>query len=175
VNALRRLGLPGVCGVVLLSLGPPACESSTSGHAGSDPDATARFGVFFGGQVQQRQELPFVLDTARQRQGFRVELSRPLQAPIELHWEISRPARRGSKQPFATPLGRVTELGSATLGAGQREFEHDVQFKPGDPLGLWNVRVVLGDRVLLDRAFDVYDSDQRRAAARRATPPDGGL
>jgi hypothetical protein len=158
--------------VFSLALVTGGCDSFTSARA---PEATAQFGVFFGGQLQRREELPFVLDASKQRQGFRVEMNEPLRAPTALEWELSRPARRAGNQAFAEPVGRVTELGKAELQSGQRRFEHDVVFKPGDPLGLWNIRVVLQGRVLLDRPFTVYDSQQRQAARRRTALPDAGL
>ncbi len=148
------------------------CESSSAPGAG----AKASFGIFYGGQVQQRKEIPFELDRTKQRQGFRIEFDPPLRSAAKVEWEISRPARRSS--PAATPSspdGRVTELGSTMLTQGQASFEEPLLFKPGDPLGLWNVRVVLGQRVLIDRAFLVYDASKRRHENRAARAPDAGL
>jgi hypothetical protein len=64
--------------VFSLALVTGGCDSFTSARA---PEATAQFGVFFGGQLQRREELPFVLDASKQRQGFRVEMNEPLRAP----------------------------------------------------------------------------------------------
>jgi hypothetical protein len=147
-------------------------ESASAASAG----ATASFGVFYGGQVQQRKEIPFELDRTKQRQGFRIQFDPPLQETAKIEWEISRPARRSS--PAATPSspdGRITELGSTMLAQGQARFEEPLWFKPGDPLGLWNVRVVLGPRVLIDRAFLVYDASKRRHENSAARAPDAGL
>ncbi len=156
-------------------LGATACttEPTTSAPAGA---RDVSFGVFYGGQIQERRELPFELDRAKQRQGFRIDFDPPLEERTEVSWEISRPARRSS--PAATPSspeGRVTELGKATLAAGQTRFEQPLHFRPGDPLGLWNIRVVVRERVLIDRPFLVYDAAARRRSNKSARLPDAGL
>lgn len=147
------------------------CDVRSDGQL---PVDRAAFGVFYGGQVQRRDELPFQLDTGRQRQGFRIELAAPLDSATEVHWEISRPSRAASAS-VAQPDGRVTEMRSATMAAGQTRFEQPLTFEPGDPLGLWNIRVVVGEQVLLDRPFWVYDAQARRSAQRAARLPDAGL
>jgi hypothetical protein len=145
--------------VLTLSLAGSGCDRTRADGA----EASAQFGIFFGGQIQQRQEIPFELDTTRQTQGFRVELDAPSDRDRTIAWEVARPSgsARGPR--------RVTVVGSATLGRGQRILEQTLPFEPGDPLGLWNVRVVLDDRVLLDRPFLVYDR-----ASRTRTRPDAG-
>lgn len=150
-----------------LKLGLAACLLALGcDEPASPPGAvrSARFGILFGGQVQQRDELPFELDRAKQQQGFRIELARPLDAPQTITWELSRPSgsRRGPE--------RITVLGRGEVAAGQTVFEQPIPFKPGDPLGLWNIRVVLGERVLIDRPFVVYDKGRRLSAH-----PDAGL
>lgn len=161
------------------SVGALAYALSLLGFGCQKPEASslveeARFGVFYGGQIQERSELPFELDAARQRQGFRVVLSRPLPEPSELFWEFSRPGRRKPNDPtLSRAEGRVTALGSATLSPGQQRFEEQLVFRPGDQLGLWNVRVWWGERVLIDRPFTVYDADARRLALESAG--DAGL
>jgi hypothetical protein len=44
-------------------------------------------------------------------------------------------------------------------------------FHPGDPLGVWNVRVVVRDKVVIDRPIEVFDAATRK----RQAPRDGGL
>jgi hypothetical protein len=158
---------------MLLTLALCACDPSTQ-PAESESVAKAEFGVFFGGQVQQREEIPFELDAARQQQGFRVVFQRPLEHARSLTWEISRPGRRKPGATYSHPDGRVTELGSSTLQAGRERVEQPLVFKPGDPLGLWNIRVVLDDQVLIDRPFTVYDAGRRKAAIKAARLPDAG-
>jgi hypothetical protein len=135
----------------------------------------ARFGIFYGGQIQERNELPFQLDATRQRQGFRIVLLEAFDDPVSIDWEISRPGAGAAKAGVSRPERRVSELGSATLQPGQLRFEQLLPFRPGDPLGLWNIRVVLGEHVLLDRPFNVYDEATRRAAIQAARVIDSGL
>lgn len=126
------------------------------------PIVEARLGVFFGGQVQERDEIPFELDRTRQSQGFRLDLSRVAPKPHHVRWEIERPPAR----PGAS---RVTALADAELRPEQTRFDQLIAFQPGDPLGLWNVRVLVDGEIVLDRAVVVYD-----AAARRRALGDGG-
>jgi hypothetical protein len=52
----------------------------------------------------------------------------------------------------------VIITGSAQIPEGELGFEKALQFQPGDPTGLWNVRVIIGDHVLIDRPFVVESS-----------------
>jgi hypothetical protein len=149
----RRLS---ICAAIL-------CVGACDPEKNAGSTVTAKFGVFFGGQIQERDEIPFELDPAKQTQGFRVELGAPAEQALPVQWEIARPDPGGNSR-------FVTVLGDGKLPAGQRRFEHTLRFKPGDALGLWNVRVVLEDRVLIDRPFAVYD----HAARRRLLEEDGG-
>ncbi|MEB2311465.1 MAG: hypothetical protein OZ921_13330 [Sorangiineae bacterium] len=126
------------------------------------PLVDARLGVFFGGQVQERDEIPFELDRTRQSQGFRLDLSRVEPKAHHVRWEIERP-------PGKPGARRVTALADADLRPEQARFDQLIAFQPGDPLGLWNVRVLLDGEIVLDRAILVYD-----AAARRRALADGG-
>ena len=55
------------------------------------PVARAELGVFFGGPVQERAEIPFTLDRNRQTQGFRLTFHRALSRPGEIRWEVDPP------------------------------------------------------------------------------------
>jgi hypothetical protein len=145
-----------LCAAVLFAV---ACDRERS----TEPAATAKFGVFFGGQIQEREEIPFELDPTKQTQGFRIELGAPAPGALPVHWEIARPDPEGNSR-------FVTVLGDGALPAGQNRFEQALRFKPGDALGLWNVRVVLDNRVLIDRPFTVYDHRIRQ----RLLEEDGG-
>ncbi len=138
---------------------------------------SAKFGVFFGGQIQERRELPFELDPAKQTQGFRIEFTEPLAAdtPVELRIDLPTRGRTGKKPPArsgAAPAEPAQAFVAATeiARAGQRLVEHPVPFHPGDPLGLWNVRAVVRGKVVLDRPVEVYDPIARE----RLAPPDAG-
>jgi hypothetical protein len=167
-SGLARLAL----GAFLATL--PGCRSAPP----TELVKSAKFGVFFGGQIQERRELPFELDPAKQTQGFRVEFSEPLAADtaVEFRIDTPSPSRSGKKKPArgdtaapepSAPLQAATEIARA----GETRFDHVTSFHPGDPLGLWNVRVVVRGKVVIDRAVEVYDP----AARERLTPTDGGI
>jgi hypothetical protein len=136
--------------------------------------ATAKFGVFFGGQIQERREIPFELDGAKQTQGFRVEFGTKLPAATDVEWRIDRPTpppRKTARRTAAAaepPKGPI--VGKERVRAGEDRFEQALRFEPGDPLGLWNVRVITQGRVVLDRAFELFDP----AARERGAVADGG-
>lgn len=134
--------------------------------------AAARFGIFFGGQIQERRDVPFELDTARQTQGFRVEFSAPLTESTAVEWQVDRPAARRAppRAGAGGSPGALVEKGSAIVRAGETRMERTLPFRPGDPLGLWNVRVVVRGKVVLDRPFEVYDA----AARQKLSEGDGG-
>jgi hypothetical protein len=142
-----------------------ACEPP---NAASKPLVRrAEFGVLFGGQIQERRELPFELDRSKQTLGFRVEFSDPLGADTDVEWRVLRPIQNSRVR--ASPHGKpqpVTEraslIGTETARAGETRLDRTVTFEPGDPLGLWNVRVVVRGKVVLDRPFEVFDAEERR-------------
>ena len=134
-----------------------ACWDTSSSRDARAP--VVEFGVFFGGQVQERSEIPFVLDSTRQTQGFRIQLAEPAPHDVGVQWELEMPA------PRVAGRGKtVAKLGEVTLRAGQSRLDQRLPFEPGDPLGLYNLRVILAGELVIDRAFEVYD----RAARRRA-------
>jgi hypothetical protein len=145
----RRAALAAVLGVGL-ALG---CSRA---KAPEGPVERAELGVFFGGQVQKRQEIPFTLDRTRQTQGFRITFREPLREPLEVRWEIDRPTTRGR--------GRAVELGDAQARVGQRILDQELVFEPGDALGTWNVRVFVAGRAVIDRPVLIYDAAARRRA-----------
>lgn len=106
----------------------------------------AEFGVFFGGQVQELQELAKELDPSRQQHGFRLTFRAPLARDLVVKWELSLPA---SDQ--AGP--RAALVGQAQAKAGQRMLEVPLAFRSSDPLGAWHARVTAGDQVVIDRDF----------------------
>jgi hypothetical protein len=156
--------------LLLSTLGVVACTRSNPHQA----QLTAEFGVYFGGQIQERRDIPFELDGTKQTHGFRVLFG---DAPAETHeitWQLSPPRFVKSKVGQATPSAGAPSAapsvlpsaasdlsGSALLQPGQREFSRAWTFKPGDPLGVWNVRITVDRRVLVDRPFLVYDAHGR--------------
>jgi hypothetical protein len=154
---------------------------SVVGSLGCDPPRPkelirrAEFGIFFGGQIQERRELPFELDKSKQTLGFRVEFSEPLRTDTDVEWRIDRPPRsargKANARSKAPPdVERAPIGGKDVARAGESRFDRTVSFEPGDPLGLWNVRVVVRGKVAVDRPFDVYDAAERQKESRA----DGG-
>ena len=129
-----------------------------------DPDPLverAAFGVFFGGQIQDRKELPFELDPAKQRSGIRIDFRAPLSRPVPVDWEISRPiSARGTKSDAGSE--QVVEVGDATARVGESRLDVPVSLRQGQVLGTWHVRVKVEARVVLDRDVLVFDPRERR-------------
>lgn len=153
-----------------LLLALPACAESRKTAA---PEPRARFGVFFGGQIQERREIPFELDRGKQTLGFRIEFPVPLTEDTRVEWRLSPPPPAGKIRGAAGTAPLVPEpriSASDVARAGETRFERTTPLEAGDPLGVWNARVVAGDRVLIDRPFEVYDA----AVRARATKGDGG-
>jgi hypothetical protein len=127
----------------------------------------AEFGVFFGGQVQTLDQIPFELDRARQTLGFRLEFSRALSVSIPIAWELDVPSRTNAAGAGKTArLGRALRRGSAQAPVGRTEFEQVLFFDPSDRLGTWNIRVRAGQSWVIDRPFLVYDADARTESNR---------
>jgi hypothetical protein len=134
---------------------------------------SAKLGVFFGGQVEERREIPFELDPGKQTQGFRVEFSEPLASETDVEWRIDTPKTSAAlrrKQATNTAPASATLSGKDIARAGETVLDHVLTFHPGDPLGLWNVRVVVRGKVVIDRPFEVYDASARK----RLTVRDAG-
>ena len=132
----------------------------------------AQFGIFFGGQLQEREQIPFELDQSKQTHGIRIEFREPPRRAVTVNWELDMPGTtRGVRDKQGRiGRGRLAKLGDATVRPGQKQFDQVLKFQPGDPLGLWNVRVVVDREVVIDRAFQVFD-----ARARRRRLEDAGL
>jgi hypothetical protein len=130
--------------------------------------ASAEFGVFFGGQIQERDQIPFSVDRTRQRQGFRLEFAKPLAAAVTVKWELDMPGTTRAVRDVTgrRGAGRLVKLGQADARAGARTFDQELPFVPGDPLGTWNLRVTVGGELVIDRPFLVYEPVQRRRAQR---------
>jgi hypothetical protein len=147
-------------GVFAAALVMLACQSAKQ----SDRSAPrAQFGVFFGGQVQEREQIPFEISRARQVQGFRIDFEKPLADELPITWEINRPAKSRAKKRGASDERQVLH-GEARARVGQTRFDQVLAFEPGDPLGTWNIRVVVGQDLVIDRRFLVYDAEQRARA-----------
>ena len=155
LGALTRLA--GVVLIALISLGCPDRSKP------KQLVARAQFGIFFGGQVQERKKIPFVLDRSKQKHGIRIEFAEPLREKTHVSWEVDMPGegRRVRDDKGRIGKGRVVKLSEAEVPAGRQVFEQVLPFSPGDPLGMWNIRVVVEDSVVIDRPFLVLSEERR--------------
>ena len=120
----------------------------------------AAFGVFFGGQIQDRAELPFELDESKQRSGIRIDFRAPLERALPVAWEIERPLGSDSKPDLAAE--RVVEVGEASARVGERRLDIPILLRRGQVLGTWHVRVTVDGRPVIDRDVRVVDPRERR-------------
>jgi hypothetical protein len=132
----------------LISIG--ACRDFGKSTPANRP--RAKFGVFFGTQLQQRQHIPLVSNVQTQRQGFRIEFPTPLPRAALVEWELDFPTKRlGPYGPSNAP--RALRSNRANLPAGTEHFEQTLDFLPTDVTGTWNVRIRVDRQIVLDRAF----------------------
>ena len=133
-------------------------------------DPVASFGAFFGGQIQERREIPFELDRGKLALGFRIDFPAPLPEDVRVEWLISPPPPTG--KPRATSRAAEPRAASSDVArAGETRFERTTPLEAGDPLGMWNARVIAGGKVLVDRPFEVFDPVIRA----KAIKADGGF
>ena len=155
----------------------PGCQEQPP----PDPVEHAAFGVLFGGQVQQLDEIPFELDRARQTLGFRLDFRDGLKQPSDVTWELDVPlppsmsarARRAQGKEAPRASDRTLRRGQAKVPAGSRRFEQVLVLEPGDPLGTWNIQVRLNAESVIDRPFLLYDADARLRANDSTTSQNG--
>ena len=114
------------------------------------PPVDAKFGIFFGGQVEEREELPLVLDRTRQSHGIRLDFREPPERALRVTWEIEKPAVSKLEDG-----GKLVEYGETKTRIGEERLEIPLTFRPTDRAGPWRVRVTVADRAVLDRAFRV--------------------
>ncbi|HEX6276148.1 MAG TPA: hypothetical protein VFZ53_24070 [Polyangiaceae bacterium] len=129
----------------LAALALVACEKPADA-----PALDAKFGVFFGGQVQEREQLPLVLDRTRQSHGIRLDFREPPAQPLRVAWEIEKPASAKLED-----AGKLVEYGETRTRPGEERLEIPLAFRQNDRPGDWRVRVTVAERVVLDRPFRV--------------------
>ena len=115
-----------------------------------EDEVVVRFGVFFGGQVQERDEIPLVHDRTRLALGIRLEWPAPPESPLEVRWELARP-----KDPKDPSAGELAQYGKARTLPGSAFLDLPLAFRPDDRPGPFRVRVDLEGKRVLDRAFRV--------------------
>jgi hypothetical protein len=138
----RRIALAMLCFSVLgVHLGCSRPEPA--------PGVRARFGVFFGGDVQEREELPLIFDRSRQSHGIRLDFAEAPSTPLRVAWEIEKP---GASQDGG---GGLVDYGEVKTREGARTLDIPLSFRAGDKLGAWRVRVRLDEKLVLERSFRV--------------------
>lgn len=129
------------------SLCGTACDSWATPRP---PEIKVEVGVFFGGQLQKRNQWPLVLDTTRQTQGFRVVLRDPLSAEAPLSWELARP-RMDSKRR----LQQITSQYQATLPVGTKTSDQLIPFDEADRPGTWRLKIMLRNQQVFSGPLEV--------------------
>ena len=142
-----------------LALGLLGCSKSDQAE---DPLVErASFGVFFGGQIQDRKELPFELDSTKQRIGIRIDFRAPLAHSVPVAWEIARPVGGKAKKSDAA-ADHVVEVGDAAARVGEARLDVPLSLRQGQGIGIWHVRVKVDGRQVIDRDVLVFDPRDRR-------------
>lgn len=153
-EATRRAALGGrLFGVALCALGLLACGEWTQrgqGAGGEKGLESAELGVFYGGQVQELRRVPWPSDGKRPTFGFRLRFTKPLREELPVRWEVDMPAPRAPGQ-------RVQRLGEARVPAGQRQLDQTLEIPAGAEFGIWNVRVIAGEHLVIDRAVRFFE------------------
>ena len=113
------------------------------------------FGIFFGGQVQQREKISFETDRSQQTTGFRITLPSPATLEHRVEWQLDMPGyTRGAPDTRGRiGNGRIVRLGESRMRPGERTFDQVLELQSNDPLGTWNIRVLLDGSIILDRPF----------------------
>ncbi len=145
---------------VLLALAASGCDAGTD-HPTPAP-IRAEFGILFGGQVQQRQRIPLETDRSKQTVGFRLTFGAAVSRSQRIEWQLDLPGTSRNAPDHRGRLGegRLTRLGEAQTRAGEPRFEQVIELLPGDPLGTWNVRVLVDGNIVLDRPFLMVRADR---------------
>ena len=100
-------------GALLVLLAGAACRSVERSGSG-EPAITAEFGIFYGGQVQEREQIPFEL-TGRASSGFRLRRSAPPRRSTRIRLGAGHARQRAPKSRQSRALGS-TASSSARAG-----------------------------------------------------------
>ena len=119
------------------------------------PEVEAHFGVFFGGQVQEREKIPLIVDRARQTIGVRLEFKSPPSQAQGVRWELEKPAPGKGNES-----SRIVAYGDAKTRVGAAVLDVPLAFQSNDRPGAWRVRVSLDGQRVLDRPFTVTPTSE---------------
>jgi ABC-type phosphate/phosphonate transport system substrate-binding protein len=130
------------------------CACQLPSRASHSEPTRAKFGVFFGSQLQQRKDIALVTSQLKQRHGFRLDFSPKRARATTVEWELDFPTKpTGTYGPSNSP--RATRKSQATLPSGTDQFEQILEFLPTDVIGTWNIRIRVDKNVVLDKSFRV--------------------
>jgi hypothetical protein len=130
------------------------CGCQIPNRASQTEPTRAKFGVFFGSQIQQRKDIALVTSQLKQRHGFRLDFSPKLTRSTTVEWELDFPTKRaGTYGPSNSP--RASRKSQVNLPSGTDQFEQILDFLPTDVEGTWNIRIRVDRDVVLDKAFRV--------------------
>ena len=132
----------------------------------------AQVGVWYGGEIQERQQIPFELDRRKLTLVLRIDFAEPLAREIRVGWWIDMPGsakgvrdvegRRGA--------GRLVKVDDVRVPAGRSRLDQVVPLSPGDPLGTWKIRAEVEGKTVLERPFVVYDPARTDGGVPEAGP-----
>lgn len=123
-------------------------------HPVSKPDVTVKAGIFYGGQIQNRSDWPFILDATRQTQGFRIEFGQPLAKPAEVHWTMTRVVERGKGRAYSSSDSDGVPA-TVTVPAGSQRFDQIIPFATRDRPGDWKLAVSVDGKKIWDQTIHV--------------------
>jgi hypothetical protein len=126
------------------ALGPGCRKEETA------PSLRAEFGVFFGGQVQEREELELTRGSTRTVHGIRLDFKEAPSRGLEVTWEITKPDPSSK-----SGTGTLVEYGKVSSRPGETRLDIPLAWKPGDRTGSWHVKVSVEGAVVIDRNFRV--------------------
>jgi hypothetical protein len=119
----------------------------------------AEFGVLYGGEIQERQQIPFELDRRKLTLVLRIDFAEPLAREVRVGWWIDMPgSAKGVRDAEGRRgAGRLVKVDETLVPAGRSRFDQVVPLSPGDPLGSWKIRAEVEGKTVLERPFVVYD------------------
>lgn len=136
----------------ILSIGCDPAEGSSDrpGTEQGSVGVSGQLGVFYGGQVQELRRVPWPAEGKRPQLGFRLRFEGATPHPASLRWEVDMPSR-------SAPAGRVQRVSETLVPSGQTVVEQSLDVPPNAELGVWNVRVLVGQQLVIDRALHLYE------------------
>jgi hypothetical protein len=143
--------------IVCLGLALGACRADPKPQSVVEK---ATFGVLYGGEIQERENIPFELDRRRLTLLLRLDFRRPLPRETRVTWSVERPGRDqrpGQDARGRRKAARITRMDEVRVPAGRSRFEQVILLSPGDPLGSWRLRAEVDGQTVLERPFSVYD------------------